>query len=212
MHRVHITDTTLRDAHQSLIATRLRTEDSLPLARAIEKAGFFSVEAWGGATFDTAIRFCNDDPWDRLSAFSEALQKTPIQMLLRGQNLVGYRHYPDDVVEGSWPPPTAGRGYLPGLRRVKRPPEHEEGHGGGEEVGCPPPGGHLLYHEPGSLDKGVHCNGRGAPRDGLRLHLHQGHGGAHQAGACPGTHHRDQEGDESSPWTSTATPRQASPP
>jgi len=99
MHRVHITDTTLRDAHQSLIATRLRTEDSLPLARALEKAGFFSVEAWGGATFDTAIRFCNDDPWDRLSAFSEALQKTPIQMLLRGQNLVGYRHYPDDVVE-----------------------------------------------------------------------------------------------------------------
>jgi pyruvate carboxylase subunit B len=99
MHRVRITDTTLRDAHQSLIATRLRTEDSLPLARAIEKAGFFSVEAWGGATFDTAIRFCNDDPWDRLSAFSEALPKTPIQMLLRGQNLVGYRHYPDDVVE-----------------------------------------------------------------------------------------------------------------
>jgi len=99
MHRVHITDTTLRDAHQSLIATRLRTEDSLPLARALEKAGFFSVEAWGGATFDTAIRFCNDDPWDRLSAFSEALPKTPIQMLLRGQNLVGYRHYPDDVVE-----------------------------------------------------------------------------------------------------------------
>jgi pyruvate carboxylase subunit B len=99
MHRLHITDTTLRDAHQSLIATRLRTEDSLPLARAIEKAGFFSVEAWGGATFDTAIRFCNDDPWDRLSAFSEALPKTPIQMLLRGQNLVGYRHYPDDVVE-----------------------------------------------------------------------------------------------------------------
>ncbi|MGE5831630.1 MAG: pyruvate/oxaloacetate carboxyltransferase [Methanomicrobiales archaeon] len=99
MHRVHITDTTLRDAHQSLIATRLRTEDSLPLARALEKAGFFSVEAWGGATFDTAIRFCNDDPWDRLSAFAEALPKTPIQMLLRGQNLVGYRHYPDDVVE-----------------------------------------------------------------------------------------------------------------
>ncbi|HXW98852.1 MAG TPA: pyruvate/oxaloacetate carboxyltransferase [Methanomicrobiales archaeon] len=99
MHRLRITDTTLRDAHQSLIATRLRTDDSLPLARAIEKAGFWSVEAWGGATFDTAIRFCNDDPWDRLSALAEALPKTPIQMLLRGQNLVGYRHYPDDVVE-----------------------------------------------------------------------------------------------------------------
>ena len=99
MNRLRITDTTLRDAHQSLIATRLRTDDSLPLARAIGKAGFWSVEAWGGATFDTAIRFCNDDPWDRLSALAEALPKTPIQMLLRGQNLVGYRHYPDDVVE-----------------------------------------------------------------------------------------------------------------
>jgi pyruvate carboxylase subunit B len=96
---LRITDTTLRDAHQSLIATRLRTEDTLPLARLIDKAGFFSVEAWGGATFDTAIRFCNDDPWDRLKAVKEALPHTPVQMLLRGQNLVGYRHYPDDVVE-----------------------------------------------------------------------------------------------------------------
>jgi pyruvate carboxylase subunit B len=94
-----ITDTTLRDAHQSLIATRLRTEDMLPLAREIDHCGFFSVEAWGGATFDTCIRFLNDDPWDRLKAIKAELKHTPIQMLLRGQNLVGYRHYPDDVVD-----------------------------------------------------------------------------------------------------------------
>nr|WP_321352021.1 pyruvate/oxaloacetate carboxyltransferase [uncultured Methanoregula sp.] len=98
-HKVLITDTTLRDAHQSLIATRLRTEDMIPLAREIDQCGFFSVEAWGGATFDTCIRFLNDDPWDRLRALKAELKHTPIQMLLRGQNLVGYRHYPDDVVD-----------------------------------------------------------------------------------------------------------------
>jgi pyruvate carboxylase subunit B len=94
-----ITDTTLRDAHQSLIATRMRTEDMLSLAESINKVGFFSVEAWGGATFDTCIRFLNDDPWQRLRSLHEVLTKTPIQMLLRGQNLVGYRHYSDDVVD-----------------------------------------------------------------------------------------------------------------
>lgn len=98
-HKVQITDTTLRDAHQSLIATRLRTEDMVPLAREIDHCGFFSVEAWGGATFDTCIRYLNDDPWDRLGAIKAELAHTPIQMLLRGQNLVGYRHYPDDVVD-----------------------------------------------------------------------------------------------------------------
>ena len=96
---VNITDTTLRDAHQSLYATRLRTEDMIPLAQAIDECGFFSVEAWGGATFDTCIRFLNDDPWDRLRSLKAELKHTPIQMLLRGQNLVGYRHYPDDVVD-----------------------------------------------------------------------------------------------------------------
>ena len=96
---VKITDTTLRDAHQSLIATRLKTEDMTELAHAIDSVGFFSVEAWGGATFDSAIRFLNDDPWHRLRTLKEGLPNTPIQMLLRGQNLVGYRHYPDDVVE-----------------------------------------------------------------------------------------------------------------
>jgi len=97
--KVLITDTTLRDAHQSLIATRLRTEDMLPLAKEIDQCGFFSVEAWGGATFDTCIRFLNEDPWDRLRTLKRELRQTPVQMLLRGQNLVGYRHYSDDVVD-----------------------------------------------------------------------------------------------------------------
>ena len=98
-HKVKITDTTLRDAHQSLIATRLRTEDMTILAEELDKCGFFSLEAWGGATFDTCIRYLNDDPWERLRALKAASKRTPIQMLLRGQNLVGYRHYPDDVVD-----------------------------------------------------------------------------------------------------------------
>ncbi len=98
-NKVLITDTTLRDAHQSLIATRMKTEDMIPIARQIDKVGFFSVEAWGGATFDSSIRFLAEDPWDRLKLLKQELTHTPIQMLLRGQNLVGYRHYPDDVVD-----------------------------------------------------------------------------------------------------------------
>ncbi|MDD1715651.1 MAG: pyruvate carboxylase subunit B, partial [Methanolinea sp.] len=99
MSKISITDTTLRDAHQSLIATRLRTEDMLPLAKQMDHVGFFSVEAWGGATFDTSIRFLAEDPWERLRLLKNEMKQTPIQMLLRGQNLVGYRHYPDDVVD-----------------------------------------------------------------------------------------------------------------
>ena len=84
MTKLYITDTTLRDAHQSLAATRMRTEDMLELAAAMEKAGFWSVEAWGGATFDTCIRYLNDDPWERLRDLKKIFVKTPIQMLLRG--------------------------------------------------------------------------------------------------------------------------------
>jgi len=98
MSKIQITDTTLRDAHQSLIATRMRTRDMLPIAKELDKAGFFSLEVWGGATFDSCIRFLNEDPWERLRSLKENITKTPLQMLLRGQNLVGYRHYADDVV------------------------------------------------------------------------------------------------------------------
>jgi pyruvate carboxylase subunit B len=98
MPQVKLTDTTLRDAHQSLIATRMRTRDMLPIAEKMDEAGFFSLEVWGGATFDASIRYLNEDPWDRLRALKKAIRKTPLQMLLRGQNLVGYRHYSDDIV------------------------------------------------------------------------------------------------------------------
>ncbi|MGB9735411.1 MAG: sodium-extruding oxaloacetate decarboxylase subunit alpha [bacterium] len=96
--KIYITDTTLRDAHQSHIATRLKTEDMLPICDKMDKVGFWSMEVWGGATFDSAMRFLREDPWERLRELRKALPNTKLQMLLRGQNLVGYRHYPDDVV------------------------------------------------------------------------------------------------------------------
>lgn len=95
---IKITDLTLRDGHQSLLATRMRTDDILEMAPGMDKAGFYSLEVWGGATFDVPTRFLNEDPWERLAKVKEAAPNTPLQMLLRGQNLVGYRHYPDDVV------------------------------------------------------------------------------------------------------------------
>jgi len=98
MSKVHITDTVLRDAHQSLLATRMRTEDMLPICDKLDSIGFWSLEMWGGATFDACIRFLKEDPWERLRQLREALPNTRLQMLLRGQNLLGYRHYSDDVV------------------------------------------------------------------------------------------------------------------
>ncbi len=95
---VYFTDVVLRDGHQSLIATRLRTEDMLPICEQLDKVGFWSLEVWGGATFDACIRFLKEDPWQRLRQLRQALPNTRLQMLLRGQNLLGYRHYADDVV------------------------------------------------------------------------------------------------------------------
>jgi len=96
---VEITETVLRDGHQSLIATRMRTRDMLPAAERLDAVGYRSLEVWGGATFDVCLRFLREDPWERLRLLKRAMPKTPLQMLLRGQNLVGYRHYADDVVE-----------------------------------------------------------------------------------------------------------------
>ena len=97
--KVHLTDVALRDGHQSLLATRMRTEDLLPVAAQLDTVGFWSLEVWGGATFDACLRFLKEDPWERLRAFRQAAPNTRLQMLLRGQNLVGYRHYSDDVLE-----------------------------------------------------------------------------------------------------------------
>jgi len=96
---VKITDLTLRDGHQSLFATRMSTEDMLPIAEKIDSIGFYSAEIWGGATFDVMTRFLNEDPWDRVRILKQKMPNTKFQMLLRGQNLVGYRNYADDVVE-----------------------------------------------------------------------------------------------------------------
>jgi oxaloacetate decarboxylase alpha subunit len=98
-NRLAITDVVLRDAHQSLLATRLRIEDMLPIAPKLDEVGYWSLESWGGATFDACIRYLGEDPWERLRLLKAAMPKTPQQMLLRGQNLLGYRHYADDLVE-----------------------------------------------------------------------------------------------------------------
>ncbi len=96
--RIKVTELVLRDAHQSLLATRMRTEDMLPICDQLDKVGYWSLECWGGATYDACLRFLDEDPWERLRQLKAALPKTPLQMLLRGQNLLGYRHYGDDVV------------------------------------------------------------------------------------------------------------------
>ncbi|MCI4317167.1 MAG: pyruvate carboxylase subunit B, partial [Thermoplasmata archaeon] len=96
---VGFTETVLRDGHQSLIATRMRTRHMLPAAERLDAIGYRSIEVWGGATFDVCLRFLREDPWERLRELKRRMPRTPLQMLLRGQNLVGYRHYPDDLVE-----------------------------------------------------------------------------------------------------------------
>ena len=98
MSKVGITETAIRDGHQSLLATRMRTEDMIPALEMMDAVGYHSIECWGGATFDTAMRFLKEDPWERLREIKRRLKNTPTQMLLRGQNAVGYRHYADDVV------------------------------------------------------------------------------------------------------------------
>lgn len=98
MTKVGIMETAIRDGHQSLLATRMRTEDMIPVLEQMDEIGYHSIECWGGATFDTAMRFLKEDPWERLREIKKRLKKTPTQMLLRGQNAVGYRHYADDVV------------------------------------------------------------------------------------------------------------------
>ena len=99
MAKLQITETILRDAHQSQAATRMRLDEMLPACPVLDKIGYYSLEAWGGATFDSCLRFLGEDPWERLRALRKALPNTKLQMLLRGQNLLGYKHYADDVVD-----------------------------------------------------------------------------------------------------------------
>ena len=99
MSKLKITETALRDGHQSLMATRLKTDEIIPILETMDKVGYHSMEVWGGATFDSCIRFLNEDPWERLRLIRKHVKNTKLQMLLRGQNLLGYRHYGDDTVE-----------------------------------------------------------------------------------------------------------------
>ena len=99
MAKLKITETVLRDSHQSLIATRMTIDEMLPILKALDEVGYYSLEAWGGATFDACLRFLNEDPWERLRTIRANVKNTKLQMLFRGQNILGYRHYADDVVE-----------------------------------------------------------------------------------------------------------------
>ncbi|NLA85523.1 MAG: oxaloacetate decarboxylase subunit alpha, partial [Clostridiales bacterium] len=94
MSKVQITETAFRDAHQSLIATRMTTDEILPITELMDQVGYYSLEVWGGATFDSCLRFLNEDPWERLRKIRKAVKKTKLHMLLRGQNILGYKHYP----------------------------------------------------------------------------------------------------------------------
>ncbi len=102
MAKLQITDTILRDAHQSQAATRMKTEDMIPALEILDKVGYWSLECWGGATFDSCMRFLNEDPWERLRTLKKHLPNTKLQMLFRGQNILGYKHYADDVVQNFW--------------------------------------------------------------------------------------------------------------
>ena len=127
--RVKITDLALRDAHQSLLATRMRTEDMLPIAPLMDEIGYWSVEMWGGATFDTCLRYLKEDPWERITLLKKEMPNTRFQMLLRGQNIVGYRHYSDDILEKFVREGTrAGHRGVPHLRRAERHQEHADRH------------------------------------------------------------------------------------
>ena len=98
MTKIRITETVLRDGHQSLIATRMNTDEMLPILEKMDKAGYHSLEMWGGATFDSCLRFLNEDPWERIRKVKSVLKNTKLQMLLRGQNILGYKNYSDDIL------------------------------------------------------------------------------------------------------------------
>ena len=188
-----MTELILRDAHQSLMATRMAMEDMVPACADLDQAGYWSVECWGGATFDSCIRFLNEDPWERLRTFRKLMPNTRLQMLLRGQNLLGYRHYEDGVVE-RFVEKAAENGMdvfrvfdaLNDIRNLRRCGCC------GEEGRQARAGNDLLHHQPAAHAGAVRGDGAAAAGPGLRLHLHQGHGGAAEAAA--GLRHR--EGDQ----------------
>ena len=195
---IEVTELILRDAHQSLMATRMALEDMIPACEDLDNAGYWSLECWGGATFDACIRFLNEDPWERLRTFKKLLPKTPLQMLLRGQNLLGYRHYEDDVVD-RFVEKAAENGMdvfrvfdaltisamSAALKAVKRAGKHAQGT--------------ICYTtSPVHRIGGFVETRRATARNGLRLDLHQGYGGAAEAGTSlrPGRGIKESCGEE----------------
>ena len=154
--KVMITDTILRDAHQSQAATRMRLDEMLPVLEQLDDIGYYSLEAWGGATFDTCLRFLNEDPWERLRTLKRYLKKTPIQMLLRGQNLLGYRHYSDDVVE-KFVAKSIENGV--GIVRAQRPAQSGDVDEGDQKVRRRLRGGDLVHDQPRAHDR-IFCQTR----------------------------------------------------
>ena len=182
---IEITELALRDAHQSLLATRMALDDMVPACEDLDNAGYWSVECWGGATFDSCIRFLNEDPWERLRTFRKLMPNTRLQMLLRGQNLLGYRHYEDGVVERFVEKSAENgmdvfrvfdalndvRNLKTSIDAVKRTGKHAQGT--------------ICYTvSPLHTVAGFRRDGRAAQGDGLRFDLHQGHGRAAEAAAC----------------------------
>ena len=162
---LRITDTTLRDAHQSLWATRMRTDDIMGIIDVVDAVGYYSLEVWGGATFDVCLRFLRENPWERLRQI-KARAKTPLQMLLRGQNVLGYKHYPDDLRRPLRRHGLRQRdGHLPHLRRAQRHPQPAHRPQGGQEVRRPRPGHPLLHDQPGAHGREVR---RASPRSRSR--------------------------------------------
>ncbi len=189
---IGVTELVLRDAHQSLMATRMALEDMVDACADIDAAGYWSVECWGGATYDACIRFLNEDPWERLRTFRELMPNSRLQMLLRGQNLLGYRHYEDSVVDRFVERSASQRdGRLPGLRRPQRRPQHQAGGAGGAPRRQARPGHHLLHRESPAHGAGLRRHGARPDGAGLRLAVPQGHGRA--AAAPAGLRHRPRD-------------------
>jgi len=173
MSKIQLTELVLRDGHQSMIATRLRTEDMLPICSQLDAIGFWSLEAWGGATFDACVRYLKEDPWERLTKLRKALPNSQINMLLRGQNLLGYRHYSDDVVH-AFVQKSADNGVdvfrifdamndtrnlreaINAVKKVKKTCHRYT----------------FLYHQPSARYCLFRCNGKRAGKYGFRQHWH----------------------------------------
>ena len=206
MAKVQITDTILRDGHQSQAATRMRTDEMLPACEMLDKVGYYSLECWGGATYDACLRFLNEDPWERLRKLRKALPNTKLQMLLRGQNLLGYRPYADDVVD-FFVKKAVENGIdiircfdaLNDLRNMQTAVKATKKYGGTAEIAM------SLHRIPRAQRGLLRQARRGHPEDGRGRHLHQGHG--EPAAALQGVQPRQapEEGTPSCPSSCTRT-------